>query len=825
MLMLDAMKGVKPKNKHKVGAIACGVLVLAGLGAGLPAVRSQGGGCQLAYAVVDGARIDAPSKIVMNVGGDAILFFSKPYQKYAVGSAEIAVVPQPKDKDPRDQILINGASIGRTTLTYWCGTDELTQIPVIVTPDLTTLRDALRQIDASINVEMASDREAVVLKGSVPSEVLRAAAEARAKQYMEAGGSKSKSSQKLSTTAGQSVVVVNTGAASGAKTDGSSTANAEVETSYQSGRVINMITVTNPSPTLEGRIKAELERMGAKSVQVRRLQQDLISNDREDVFVVEGQVDDVQLLAQASELALRVLPGSADDNKSAQQHEKRRIINRMTSAGQVASIEAVIQDAVRAIGCPRVTVRKVASAVYPTDADILVLEGTVPTQAHLARALTLASRIFEQQEVVRQRQEGRKETIRETDPSGQTRTYEKEPKLDESSSEIKVIADESGALRKSGNRAFGGSSNAVGSVLGASGGSSGASNNIQRLLDNQIDSNIARAKALEMADGRVLSFLRVEDIPEVRVDIKLYEINRTALLTWNSQQSGGVTDYKTGSTLRDPSFVQNPVTGEFQPDPTATPVSNPDVRNVLSFLGGGISNRLQISGNHVQIDSLLSLLEKEGIARSLSSPQLTVLSGELAFFGVGGTVPVQNSVVTQFGTGSGGNNQAGGVGGILNQTVERDFGIRLSVRPLVEEDGMITLDVIPSVSQPDSDLTRQIRESTGQSLATTAFQERSLRTSARLRDGGTLLIGGLTSRARTDNTNQTPFLHKIPIIGNLFKGYSYGDDDRELVIVVNPVIVREAPKEAPMWAFPDTEELMQSVQQKALRPKQNAEKK
>ena len=128
---------------------------------------------------------------------------------------------------------------------------------------------------------------------------------------------------------------------------------------------------------------------------------------------------------------------------------------------------------------------------------------------------------------------------------------------------------------------------------------------------------------------------------------------------------------------------------------------------------------------------------------------------------------------------------------------------------------MITLDVIPSISQPDADLTRQIRESTGQSLSTTAFQERSLRTSARLRDGQTLLVGGLTSRARDDNTNQTPWLHKLPIIGNLFKGYSYGDDDRELVIVVNPVIVREAPKDTPLWVFPGASELMGSIPTKA----------
>ncbi|MBK7876183.1 MAG: pilus assembly protein N-terminal domain-containing protein [Planctomycetes bacterium] len=767
MLMLDALKGVKPKKKTRMSSIAGGAMLLAGLAAGVPAVTTkQEAGTALVEVLTSGKRSKEIRPITES--SDAYLTFAKDVETAAIGSPDIVKITTRNKRE----VVLNGAKVGRTSVTVWYAGGGSEQFMVAVTRDLSTLDAAIKSISPTINAEIASDRDAIVLTGTAPDE-------AAAKRAVEAAQSYVKAS----------------------KAEGGS-----------QGQVIDLLKLQVPVQTLELRIQGEMERMGVRGASVRRVAQGASSDDTKDVFILEGTAADMSTASNAPQLAARLLPGEGDD-------KSKRVINRLSVSDRPMSVEQVMQDAIRSLGCPKVVVRRVVSTEFPGDGDIVVLEGSVPTQTHLVRAVTLAGKVFQQQEITKKKREGKFETIREIDPSGQSRTTERELKLSDSSNDIKVVADESGALHRTGTRAFGGSSNAVGSVLGAAGGSSGSSNNIQRLLDNQIDSNIARAKVLEMAEGRVLSFLTVEDIPTVRVDIKLYEINRTALLTWNSQQSGGVTDFKTGSTLRDPSFVQNPVTGEFLPNPTTTPVDNPDLRNVVSFLGGGLSNRLQISGNHLQIDSLLSLLEKEGIARSLSNPQLTVLSGELAFFGVGGSVPVQNSVVTQFGSGSGGNSQAGGVAGILNQTVERDFGVRLSVRPLVEEDGMITLDVVPSVSQPDSDLTRQIRESTGQSLATTAFQERSLRTSARMRDGGTLLIGGLTSHSRTDNTNQTPFLHKLPIIGNLFKGYSYGDDDRELVIVVNPVIVREAPKEAPMWAFPDTRELM-SVQpgRKAAKP-------
>lgn len=764
MLLIEAFHDARTPRKRRVLFVAACALVVAGMGAALPSVLPAGpqGKSAITRTVVGGQEFKELRPIPVNT--DELVQFSK---DVSTVYSPVEDIVRATARDLRT-VVLTGRKPGRTSVTiiFKDGTDE--QALVVVTGDISVLENALRTIAPTISAEIAPDRDAIVLSGTVPDEAAARRAVDAAQAYMRAA---------------------RTGDAAAAT----------------NGQVINLLRIQAPSTTLESRIQAELERTGARSVQVRRLAQGPSAEDSADVFVIEGAVPDLESATAATKLAARMLPG--DDANEA---KERRIVNRLAISDQPVSVEQVMQNAIRASGCPKVVVRRVVNTEFPGDADIVVLEGSVPTQTHLVRAVTLASKIFQQQEVVKRKREGRMDILREIDPSGQTRTYEQEPRIKDSADDIRVIADESGALRKGDFSQLSSAGNSATSILSSGGGTStGGGSGFLRLLQNQVDSNIARAKALEMADGRVVSFLVVEDLPQVRVDIKLYEINRTALITWNSQQSATVSDFNRPSTIRPTTFVQNPVTGEFIPVPNATPTSDPDVQNILGFLGGGISNRFQISGGHFEINSLLSLLEREGIARSLSNPSLTVLSGELAFFGVGGTVPVETSVVTAFGSGAGTGVGAGGVSGILNQVVERDFGIRLSVRPLVEEDGMITLDVIPSISQPDADLTRQIRESTGQSLATTAFQERSLRTSARLRDGQTLLIGGLATKTRTDNADHTPGLHEVPIAGDLFKNFSYGDEERELVIVVNPVIMREAPREAPLWAFPGAGELME----------------
>ncbi|QVM86699.1 hypothetical protein I0D68_13090 [Pseudomonas lalucatii] len=64
------------------------------------------------------------------------------------------------------------------------------------------------------------------------------------------------------------------------------------------------------------------------------------------------------------------------------------------------------------------------------------------------------------------------------------------------------------------------------------------------------------------------------------------------------------------------------------------------MENALQIIGGSLTNNLQIGSSRLAFDLLFSLMEQEGISRTLSRPTLMVLAGESAVFSVGGEVPV-----------------------------------------------------------------------------------------------------------------------------------------------------------------------------------------
>ena len=115
------------------------------------------------------------------------------------------------------------------------------------------------------------------------------------------------------------------------------------------------------------------------------------------------------------------------------------------------------------------------------------------------------------------------------------------------------------------------------------------------------------------------------------------------------------------------------------------------------------------------------------------------------------------------------------------------------------------------VVTPDAVLTDTIRQTTGAATATTAFQTRALRTSSRLQDGQALLIGGLLSKNTSTNTASVPGVRDTPILGRLFQSFNRNDQDTELVVIVNPAVIRTPVPDVGMWGFPDRHELLRSV--------------
>lgn len=236
--------------------------------------------------------------------------------------------------------------------------------------------------------------------------------------------------------------------------------------------------------------------------------------------------------------------------------------------------------------------------------------------------------------------------------------------------------------------------------------------------------------------GRVLDLIEVKGAKQIRVEVRIVEINRTAL------RELGV-DYP---ALAPPGVA---IGQEL----------NPETGGVT-----GIAQRTPISA------FLRALIERNAL-RILSAPSTVVLSGKKALFQVGGEVPIP--IVTT----------VPAVG--QTQMVEfRPFGIILTVIPTVEPTGKITLQVETQVSELDFTIAVTIA---GAIIPGTRI--RNAKTVVELNSGQTLVIGGLLQRTTEEIVRRIPVLSKIPIIGELFKSRRFLRGETELAILVTPILV------------------------------------
>jgi type II secretory pathway component GspD/PulD (secretin) len=117
-----------------------------------------------------------------------------------------------------------------------------------------------------------------------------------------------------------------------------------------------------------------------------------------------------------------------------------------------------------------------------------------------------------------------------------------------------------------------------------------------------------------------------------------------------------------------------------------------------------------------------------------------------------------------------------------------ETGVRLRVTPQINtESSEITMFIYPRV--------RDATTSTFTS-GTSNFkdpEERSTKTSVRVQDGDTVIIGGLIRRDRSETITRVPFFSKIPILGKVLFEYRNKDRDRdrELLVFITPHIIKE----------------------------------
>jgi general secretion pathway protein D len=118
---------------------------------------------------------------------------------------------------------------------------------------------------------------------------------------------------------------------------------------------------------------------------------------------------------------------------------------------------------------------------------------------------------------------------------------------------------------------------------------------------------------------------------------------------------------------------------------------------------------------------------------------------------------------------------------VRDQVVQyKDVGTKLSVRPTISVDGTVEL----SVSQEVSNATTET------AFDAPVISTRSIRTELMIKDGQTVVLGGLTDRERDVSSEGIPLLSSIPFIGGLFGRYSRTATETELFIFLTPRVIR-----------------------------------
>jgi pilus assembly protein CpaC len=195
---------------------------------------------------------------------------------------------------------------------------------------------------------------------------------------------------------------------------------------------------------------------------------------------------------------------------------------------------------------------------------------------------------------------------------------------------------------------------------------------------------------------------------------------------------------------------------------------------ITSSLGGAISPFLGLpnasftfttGGN--RLDAIFRLLQTRGISEILAQPRLVIKNGRSGGFLSGGEFPVATSV--------------GNLGGVFTNQVEfKPFGVRLDFVPTITWSDRIDLRVFPEVSEPSGDTVNGIP----------ALTVRRTLSRVELKEGESLIIGGLLDRRIVKDLNKFPVLGDVPILGALFRSTRFRNRESELIFVVTPRIVR-----------------------------------
>jgi type IV pilus assembly protein PilQ len=285
--------------------------------------------------------------------------------------------------------------------------------------------------------------------------------------------------------------------------------------------------------------------------------------------------------------------------------------------------------------------------------------------------------------------------------------------------------------------------------------------------------------------------------PQVTIEAKIIFVSRTDLsefgITYDLKDSAGnqLNTVTPGAVDADGDGVIDPTTEVVPVGSNVVSLGGNSVAalgNATSRVAGPTLTLLSslLIGRHTLV-SFIEALESSNLSEVQAEPYITVMDNELARIVVGEETPIRVIDASAGGGGAaaGGAGGAGGApggqqGGLPVATVQiEETGIILEATPTIVGD-MVMMELLAERSAP-------------QLAATDAgvfFTKQNAATRVLVRDGETIVIGGLTVTDTSEVRAGVPLLMDLPLIGRLFRVTRKSNAQRDLIILVTPHIVR-----------------------------------
>ncbi|WP_324332203.1 type II secretion system protein GspD [Methylomusa anaerophila] len=165
------------------------------------------------------------------------------------------------------------------------------------------------------------------------------------------------------------------------------------------------------------------------------------------------------------------------------------------------------------------------------------------------------------------------------------------------------------------------------------------------------------------------------------------------------------------------------------------------------------------------IAGVLHRLVENKKGQLLASPRVAALDGQMAQILIGDKLAVESTQINS---------------GTQSTTVTYvEVGIKLEITPTIHEDGTITTHIKPEVSNKTDTTTK----------GNPNIRTRQAETTLRVKNGETIVLGGLIQRQKTFDTLKVPLLGDLPLVGSLFRSTDRENTESELIILITPKLV------------------------------------